>query len=390
MRRFLYIIVIGVLLVMGALLALRLYGEDLTRLAMVPEVDFSEQQALADNAYADPAMWLSRPGMGAPADPALWQPSYREGTALPPPPTLLPPRPFAVFFVHPTSYYARTAWNAPLDDRPSQATARLFVRGMASAFNRASEIWAPRYRQATFGAFIDGTPAAQRAQDAAYADVAQAFDFFVANVGPDTPIVLAGHSQGSAHVLRLLREKVAGTPLLARVAAVYAVGWPISVEHDLPRLPLPACAAPTQSGCLLSWASFAAEPDPGMMLEQYRQSNGLDGQPRDDSPILCVNPLTGSVNASAEMAANKGTLVPNADLTSGDLVAGAVPARCDAQGLLLIGDPPQMGNYVLPGNNYHVYDIPLFWANVRDDVVARVNALPMPSAVQAPAPTATP
>ena len=24
-----------------------------------------------------------------------------------------------------------------------------------------------------------------------------------------------------------------------------------------------------------------------------------------------------------------------------------------------------MGPYVLPGNNYHVYDYPLFWANVR-------------------------
>ncbi len=40
----------------------------------------------------------------------------------------------------------------------------------------------------------------------------------------------------------------------------------------------------------------------------------------------------------------------------------AVAARCDERGLLLIGDPPELGPYVLPGNNYHVYDIPLFWA----------------------------
>jgi hypothetical protein len=51
-----------------------------------------------------------------------------------------------------------------------------------------------------------------------------------------------------------------------------------------------------------------------------------------------------------------------------------VPARCDTRGLLLIGDPPDLGPYVLPGNNYHVYDIPLFWANLRQDVGRRVGA----------------
>ena len=46
----------------------------------------------------------------------------------------------------------------------------------------------------------------------------------------------------------------------------------------------------------------------------------------------------------------------------------------DARGILLIGDPPELGPYVLPGNNYHVYDIPLFWRNVEQDVAQRVTA----------------
>ena len=37
-------------------------------------------------------------------------------------------------------------------------------------------------------------------------------------------------------------------------------------------------------------------------------------------------------------------------------------------------DPPSLGSYVLPGNNYHVYDYPLFWANVRADVARRLDA----------------
>ena len=41
---------------------------------------------------------------------------------------------------------------------------------------------------------------------------------------------------------------------------------------------------------------------------------------------------------------------------------------------MLIGDPPDMGAYVLPGNNYHVYDVPLFWENLRADYARRVAA----------------
>ena len=32
------------------------------------------------------------------------------------------------------------------------------------------------------------------------------------------------------------------------------------------------------------------------------------------------------------------------------------------------------GGYVLPGNNYHVYDYSLFWANVRADAQQRLAA----------------
>src|SRR5690606_1710480 len=104
-----------------------------------------------------------RPGMGA-GDPSRWLPPGVERTeegALP----------VAVFFVHPTSYLERARWNAPLDDAQSQARARLFLRGMASAFGAAEEIWAPRYRQATFGAFLTDKPEGQMAIDAAYGDV---------------------------------------------------------------------------------------------------------------------------------------------------------------------------------------------------------------------------
>jgi hypothetical protein len=363
-RKFLYLVAFLIVVAVGAALAWSAWEREINRVVFVPRVKFEPQPALAGNAYADPKMWFSRPGAGA-NDPARWLPEgwTEDGDGWN----------AAVFFIHPTSYLARDHWNAALDDAESQNRARLFLRGMASPFNKALELWAPRYRQAAFGAFLTDAPEAAQAREAAYADVEQAFAAFIAAQPKDRPLILAGHSQGALHLTRLLHDHVAGTPLAGRIVAAYAIGWPISLEHDLPLLGLPACAAREQAGCLVGWSSFAEPAEPADLMDNYAVSTGFDGQPRATSEILCSNPLTGGIGGEAPASANLGTLVPSADLKSGRIETGLVPARCE-DGLLLIGPPPQMGPYVLPGNNFHVYDIPLFWANLRGDAAARMRA----------------
>lgn len=372
-RKFLYIIAGLIVLVIAGMLVLRIWSKELAALAFVPSTEFVEQKPMDTNAYQDPAMWFSRPGIGL-EDPARWQPAYSGDERSQTVSADATSAPFAVFFVHPTSYLERAHWNAPIGDAESDRVTQIYLRGMASPFNGASEIWAPRYRQATLGAFMTDKAEAQKAIDAAYTDVEHAFDFFLSSIDADTPIVLAGHSQGSLHLMRLLKDRVAGTELAPRIAAAYLIGWPVSVEHDLPAMGLPACATAQQAGCILSWSSFAEPADPSAVIETYAASTGFDGVKRGTSAILCTNPLTGSIGASAKADMNLGTLVPDGDLSKGALVRQSVPARCDDRGLLLIGDPPEMGSYVLPGNNYHVYDIPLFWANTQADVARRVGA----------------
>lgn len=372
-RAFLYFIAFCIVAVIASAITFQMFRDEITAIALVPSTDFAEQDPLEINAYASPALWYAHPEMGT-DNPARWRPAIRGEAA---PASDQPGRstaPFAVFFVHPTSYFDRSGWNAPAGDAEAERIARLYVRGLASPFNAAREIWAPRYRQATIGAFLTDAPEAQMALDVAYRDVAQAYSHFRKRLAADTAIVLVGHSQGALHLLRLLREEVATNGEAEQIAAVYAIGWPISIERDLPALPLPACTRARQSECILAWSSFAEPADPSSFLKRYSDSLGWDGEKRGQSAILCTNPLTGMTGGAAGMEQNLGTLVPQDDLASGELVPGAVPARCDARGLLLIGDPPKLGNYVLPGNNYHIYDIPLFWANTRADVTRRVEA----------------
>lgn len=368
-RKFLYFVASMVILVIAGAFVFRVYGDELMEVTFVPDTEFTVQEVLENNVYADTGMWLARPEL-IKGNPALWLPQGFAETE-----TALPKgKKAAVFFIHPTSFLKKNRWNAPLDDKESQARARIFLRGQASAFNAIGEVWAPRYRQATLGAFLTEKPEGQQALDAAYQDVLAAFDYFIAEIPNDQPIILAGHSQGSLHLTNLLKDRVAGTPLANRIVAAYIVGWPVSVETDIPEMGLSICETPDQTRCILSWQSFAEPADYGRIVEVYDMTIGFNGEPRKDSKLLCSNPINGDVDSNAVASSNLGTLVPNDDLSEATLVVGAVPARCDKRGFLLIGDPPEIGPYALPGNNYHVYDYSLFWTNIRTDVQQRMTA----------------
>ncbi|HEX8840221.1 MAG TPA: DUF3089 domain-containing protein [Sphingomicrobium sp.] len=362
-RRFLAVIFFLTLLVVAGGFAIYQWGNRVLISEAVPKGHFEPVKAGTGPDYSQAASWLSRPGSRD--DPSAWRPAEIEGD---------PPRDAAIFYIHPTTYLQRDRWNAPLDDVGDTAfRTNLFVQSQASAFNGVGEVWAPRYRQAAYGAFLLKSDDAQKALDFAYADVAAAFDEFVKEAG-DRPIILAAHSQGALHLERLLREKIAGQRIAKRVVAAYVVGWPISTTSDLPALGLPGCATPEQAGCILSWMTFGQPANPDFILHEWSKTEGLTGGERRQQDVLCVNPISGAQNGSAPPQDNPGTLVPTANLRSATLQPGTVGAHCSDGLLLLDGVVPPLGPYVLPGNNFHVYDYALFWGAIRRDAERRLAA----------------
>ncbi|MFN3288137.1 MAG: DUF3089 domain-containing protein [Sphingomonadaceae bacterium] len=366
-RRFLWIIATLIVLAVAAAFAWRLFGQKILVGALVPTIDFAQSPQSPAPDYGQAASWVARPGKPSGA---LWSPP--EGIV---PAPVAPPRRAAVFFVTPTAYLARARWNLDLADATANAPIPAYLKAQASALSAAGDIWAPAYRQAAFGAFLVDTPDSRAAIDFAWRDVERAWDAFLA-ANPDGPIILAGHSQGSLHLGRLLAQRIAGRPEAARIAAAYLPGWPISVEADLPALGLPACGSPTQAGCVMSWMSFAEPADGRFVREAFERQPGWTGRPRAGTAMLCTNPLRGlATEAPAVPAANPGALAPLGRPDAEPVLRPSGPgARC-AQGLLLIGAPPEgYDANVMPGNNYHVYDWHLFWAALRADAVRRVAA----------------
>jgi hypothetical protein len=361
-RRFLGFVFVLTLLVVAGAFAIYQWGGNVLLKSATPQGHFEAAAAGSGPVYSNPSNWVARPGVID--DPSLWLPNGVTAAS----------SDAAIFYIHPTTYLERDRWNAPLQPgAQTEFRTQLFVQSQASAFNGAGRIWAPRYRQAAYGAFLLDSADARAALDLAYRDVVAAFDEFLKQ-NPAGPIILAGHSQGALHLERLLRENVAGKSIASRIVAAYVIGWPISSTADLPALGLPACGAPGQAGCILSWMSFGEPANPDLVLHSYESSAGFLGKDRKQGDMLCVNPLTGTKDGSAKPPQNLGTLVPNADLTTASLIAGQVGARCDNGLLLINGTIPALGPFVLPGNNYHVYDYALFWAAIRQDAEERLQS----------------
>jgi pimeloyl-ACP methyl ester carboxylesterase len=314
--------------------------------------------------YADAKSWAAQPGS--------------EGAAMSVPTGATPAAkraPVDVFYVHPTTFRGQS-WNADLTEetRADGPNVALMAR-QAGAFNACCRIFAPWYRQASFRAFTDRATGGEAAYDLAYSDVLRAFDHYMAHDNHGRPFILVGHSQGALHVLQLLRERIDGRPAAKKMVAAYVVGIGISEGDFGTTLPtLRPCRSATQTGCVLSWASFLQ----GAETKSYVTRNEAKFRAQHatgDPSLLCVNPLTFEADKPAAPAtANRGTL-PVGDVLTPPIAGGLVGARCEG-GVLLVTPPPTALKLdpIPGGGNMHYHDIALFYAAIRDNAVVRSRA----------------
>ena len=364
-RRFLIIVFFLILLVVGGGFAVYQWGSNILLKQATPKGHFAAAAAGSGPDYSLADNWAARPDMPTDADPSRWLPDGFPQVAA-------PAQRAAVFFVHPTTYLERDRWNAPIETGgETEMRTQLFVRSQASAFNGVGDIWAPRYRQAAYGAFLLKSDDANKALDLAYGDVLAAFDEFHRR-NPSGPVIVAGHSQGSLHLLRLLSDRKA--ELKGRLVAAYVGGWPVGIQADLPATGLSPCTQPDQAGCVLSWQSFGEPANASLVTDSWVGTRGLAGIKRQQDDMLCVDPISGKQNGAALPNDNPGILVPTTDLSGARFAAGQVGSRCDHGFLMVSGAIPRLGPFVLPGNNYHVYDYALFWGAIRRDAERRLAA----------------
>lgn len=367
-RIFLYIIaaIVGVVILGAALLTV--FWDEAQQFAMaqmIPDMPYADATLPPAPDYGAAESWLARPGQDAEAR------LTPEGVE---PPSSLP---VDAFFIHPTTYLKSVYWNAPIDEPSATAMLPRVLAAQATPFAAAERIFAPRYRQAAFGAFMAANGDTLAALLTAYADVERAFDRYIEEENQGRPFLLVGHSQGAILGMWLLKNRIAGTSLADRMVAAYLPGWTFSIEEDLGALlGIEPCATPQMTGCVLSWQSFAADGDTRTMRHAFETQFGLSGRLKSGSAMLCVNPISFLMNEEPVPASLHQGSVATRD--QGGLTApksGMLTARCDEQGFLRVdpapGDP--FNALLMPGGNYHVYDIHLFHMDIRADVARRAG-----------------
>ncbi|HTF80565.1 MAG TPA: DUF3089 domain-containing protein, partial [Cytophagales bacterium] len=186
-----------------------------------------------------------------------------------------------VFFVHPTSYLGNLAtskWSASLDDaRINKITDAGAILFQASVFNQHAKIYAPRYRQAHIKSFfLPNNPASPKAIDLAYADVKKAFLYYMEHLNHGRPFIIAAHSQGTLHAIKLLQEFVDGEDLQDRMVCAYLVGWAVTADDFEDIKP---CTTATQTKGFVSWRTFKQGEVPNFVKQEQGRA-------------FCVNPVT--------------------------------------------------------------------------------------------------
>lgn len=284
-----------------------------------------------------------------------------------------------VFFIHPTTYLTGSEPNARYNEAglTSSQIDRGVLRFQASVFNACCRIYAPHYRQATISAFLSDEDAqAIAAFELAYADVLRAFDYYLAHENHGRPFIIASHSQGSLHAMRLLQERIARQPLQRQLVVAYAIGY--DIPQEIERAGVPVCRSATQIGCLVDW-NTVKESISDSTREAHHQI-WLDGryQHIQGRSLVCVNPLTWTVDASAPAQLNLGALPA---VRASEPLLPPVPqltgASCEA-GLLHVSIPLRQRhgfmNVMTLAGSYHVFDYNLFYSNIRVNARERIRA----------------
>src|ERR1700761_1702621 len=196
------LLILGVVVIAGMFYAVGGFG-----FFERPQGPFDADNAPPAPDYAQPQAWLAFPGRkGRERSVPAGLAAIDEARA-----------PADVFFIHPTTYLRSDGWGVPFNapDRDAVFNGPVLF-GQASVFNGCCRIYAPHYRQVSLVGLKNMAAVAL-----AYSDVARAFRYYIAHENHGRPFILASHSQGSAHAIRLLQQEILGTPLQKQLIAAY-------------------------------------------------------------------------------------------------------------------------------------------------------------------------
>lgn len=265
-----------------------------------------------------------------------------------------------VFFIHPTLFLDvpenEFKWNADINDiKMNKSVDESSILNQATVFNGSCRIYAPRYRQAHISSFFtQDKKSGAAALQLAYEDCKAAFYYYLKNYNQGRPFIIAGHSQGTQHAGKLIKEEIEGTDLIKQFVTAYLIGMPVP-ENYFKEIKI--CNNPGATYCFNSWCTYAVNYFP----PNYESAGFKNAQ--------CVNPLSWTTDNKVVGRENN---LGGITWKYNKVVKKINNAKVN-DGILWINEPRVTGRIFINLKNYHVADYNLFWFNIRKNVNDQVN-----------------
>ena len=262
-----------------------------------------------------------------------------------------------VFFVYPTLLTDKkdTAWNADTNDTIfNQKILDKSVHYQASAWANAGRLFVPYYRQSHYRIYVEPYMSQSgNSYEIAYSDVKRAFEYYLEHYNNGRPIIIAAHSQGSAHCKRLLQEYFDGKPLQNKLIAAYLPGIRIKADEFKVLKPM---LLPDEIGGYVSWNSYKRKRMPKKYDSWFKGA-------------VTSNPISWNSQKNSNKQQHKGLLYNDDRIYPQSL---AIEVK---DGILWVSVPKVPKRFLMRFiKNYHFADINLFWEDIRLNVQERIQA----------------
>ena len=234
-------------------------------------------------------------------------------------------------------------------------------------YEESARMYAPYYRQMALNGYkLEDKDEQDRRLALAYQDVSDAFKYYLENENNGRPIVLAGFSQGSDMVYRLLEEYFGDEEMQNRLVAAYAIGWACTEDmvKEYPQIK-PAQSA-DDLGVVISFDCEAPEVT-GTIVNPAGQK------------AYSINPLNWKTDSTA---ADKSENIGSRFMKSSGKIIGEYTGLCgcyidEERGVLKVTDVDP-ADYpavldIFPEGAYHIYDYQFFFMNLQENVQNRVE-----------------
>jgi hypothetical protein len=219
--------------------------------------------------YADPRMWLCRPGNDPDeCDRNLDATELKpDGTRVVVPHVKAKDPGFDCFYVYPT---VKLTSAGPMTDFANIDITLDPLLAQGARFNQICKVYAPLYRQAGVVPGAGGAPMLGGSFDLGQDDVRKAFKYYLEHLSQGRKFVLLGHSQGTGMLTGMIAQDVDPNPALrARMISALLIGGgvtvPVGANVGGTFQNVPLCTQPKQTGCVIAYNSYSQETPPGAM-----------------------------------------------------------------------------------------------------------------------------